>query len=46
MKEETKMQRRHFSTGIENVSKNKEKDLSKISVTESESSDDCTIIDD
>ena len=46
LKEETKMQRRHFSTGIENVSKNKEKDLSKISVTESESSDDCTIIDD
>ncbi|KOX69581.1 Transcriptional regulator ATRX [Melipona quadrifasciata] len=48
--EETKMQRRHFSTtgniGIGNVSKNKEKDLSKTNVMESESSDDCTIIDD
>ncbi|CAD1468215.1 unnamed protein product, partial [Heterotrigona itama] len=43
-KEETKMQRRYFSTtdnvGIGNVSKNKKKDLSKTNVTESESSDD------
>ncbi|XP_043509240.1 transcriptional regulator ATRX-like [Frieseomelitta varia] len=50
LKEETKMQRRHFSTtgnvGIGNISKNKEKDLSKTNVMESESSDDCTIIDD